>query len=119
MKNTIKVLVFIIAICAAMCMFVACGNDDVTINGYEKIEDDVYKVGDEFKESDGEIVATFSDGSTKKITNNLVFDGKEALKLDDDGKFTSESVETHKITVYALEKRDDYKIGEWTITVGK
>lgn len=119
MKKTIKVLALVIAFCAVACTFVACGNDDVTIKGYEKIEDDVYKVGDEFKESDAKIVATFSDGSTKEITNNLIFDGKDALKLDKDGKFTAESVGTHKITVYALEIRDDYKIGEWTITVGK
>lgn len=119
MKKTLTILLLIAMLSAVVCVFAACEDDEVVFEKYSEIENDIYKVGDSFKETDAEILAEYSDGTTKTIANNLVFDGKDALKLDDDGKFTDESVGTHKITVYALEKRDDMKIGEWTIIVNK
>ena len=116
MKKTIVLLLCIVLSVAAVCLFVACEDDkEPVIESYKAIETDNYAIGDEYKQSDAEVVAVLKDGTTKNITKNLVFVGEDGLKLDDDGKFTEAGEYTIKI--YALEEREDLLIGEWKIKV--
>ena len=116
MKKTILILLAIVMVFGTACMLIACKDEkEPVIESYKAIEKDNYAIGDTYKETDAEIVAVLTDGSTRKITKNLVYVGKDALNLDKDGKFTT--VGEYKIKVYAMEEREDLFIGEWTIKV--
>ena len=116
MKKTITVLFLVAVLLTSICVLIACEDEEATIESYQDIEKKIYAVGDTYNSSDVVIIANLKDGTTRKITKNLVFvgDDEETLKLED-GKFTTAGV--YNVTVYALEEREDYKIGVWTIEV--
>lgn len=117
MKKVLLIVLCIAVLSACFGAFIACEKETETvISGYE-IETKTYSIGDTYKSTDVKIVATLTDKSTIDVTENLVFDGddKETIFLDEDGKFTKAG--EYKIAVYKFEKRDDLKIGEWTIRV--
>lgn len=115
MKKKLTVIVAAVVLVAAVFALAACTSDDaVTISGYEIADSSVY-VGDAHGKPS--ITATLSDGTTKTVSNNLVYDQTdiENLLLDDDDCYTQSGEYTVK--VYILEQQDKYYIGEWSITV--
>jgi hypothetical protein len=119
MKKTTVIILVISLLAVTACLFAACGDKEAVIESYNAIDSKTYAVGDTYSSSDVAVVAKLKDGTTRNITQNLVFDGDDetSLKLDDDGNFTEAG--TYYVTVYALEKRDDLKIGVWTIIVNE
>ncbi|MBR1624375.1 MAG: bacterial Ig-like domain-containing protein [Clostridia bacterium] len=116
MKKAVAIILTIAVVAALVCVFVSCGESKETgIKAYKAIETTTYSVGDEYKSSDVVIEAELKDGTTIKVTKNLVFVGEDELKLDENGKFTEKG--TYTVKVYALEEREDYFIGNWTIKV--
>lgn len=115
MKKLVSVIAIVLLIAAVACVFTACEKDsDKLVDKYE-IAESVVKMGD--KHGTPTITAHMSDGTTKTVSNHLVFDEEdvEALKLDKDGKYTEAGEYTVK--VYILEQQEKFKLGEWKITV--
>lgn len=118
MKKTIIVLLTIVMVTALLCVFASCGkSEEVGIESYKEIATTNYSIGDKYASTDIVVEANLKDGTTAKITKNLIFVGEDALALDDEGKFTTTG--TYTLNVYAVEQREElpYKVGTWTIKV--
>ncbi len=115
MKRIVSIASAVIILCCAIFLFTACADDkSATIKSYS-IEKTEYSVGDTFSTDDVVITAELHNGEKRKIDTNLVFDDSAIKDQLEDGAFTEAGAYT--VTVYATEKRDDLKIGDWTITV--
>ena len=116
MKKVLTVLLISVLLVSVLCVFAACGEEEAVIDSYQDIDNTIYAAGDTYNNTDAHIVANLKDGTTRHITKNLVFVGEDAESLDlEDGKFTKAG--TYEVKVYALEEREDYFIGKWTIEV--
>lgn len=118
MKKAIIVVLALVMVVSAAVLFVACGEKgEAVIKSYQlPLETKTYAVGDKYDSSDVVIVANLEDGTTRKVTKNLVLvgDDEESLKLED-GCFTQAG--EYEVEVYALEEREDFLIGSWKIKV--
>lgn len=117
MKKCVLIVMAIALAATSVCVAAGCDKGDgEALARYKPIEKDTYKVGDKYKSEDAEIVAVLKDGTERKVTKNLIFDDfKNVLKLDKDDKFTERG--EYEVTVYVIEKREDFKVGVWKIVV--
>ena len=121
MKKVFSFILILTVIASCLVIFTSCGNSEsTTITGY-LIDASEYSIGDAFSTDDIVVKAKLSNGKEEKVTKNIVVDvkGCENFPLGDDGKITDigDSVNTFKLSVYKFEIRDDFKIGEWIITI--
>lgn len=116
MKKVVSIVAVLLVVACFACVLTACEKDDGTlkVSSYE-IKETVVNIGD--KHGTPTITAHMSDGTDKTVSNNLVYDKDDvdALKLDDDGKYTKAG--SYSVKVYILEQQDQFYLGEWKITV--
>lgn len=112
MKRVVPIVLVALVLCSVFCMFTACKDDDTGI--VYTIEDKTYEVGSTFSTGDAVITAV-QNGKKIKIDTHLAFDSKAVEDDLKDGKF--EKAGSYVVGVYAVEIREDLKIGEWKITV--
>lgn len=113
-RKLITALCLTMVVVSVLCLF-ACSDKttEKTVDKYEIAETKV-NVGD--THGNPTITATFNDGTTQAVSNNLVFDAENIKELAlEDGKYTKAG--TYTVKVYIIEQRDDLYIGEWKITV--
>lgn len=117
MKRFLPIAAVVMVLVVIAAIFVGCSSssNETTIVGYENIEPIKVTVGDTF--TTPTITAKLSDGTTKTVSNHVVYKKAdyEALELDDDDKYTKAG--EFEVHVYHLEEKEGYEIGTWTITV--
>lgn len=112
MKKFISIASVVLVLCSIFCMLTACKDDDAGI--VYTVEDKTYEVGDKF--STGDVVITaVQNGEKIKIDTHLVFDAKAVEDDLEDGKFVKTG--SYVVAVYAVEIREDLKIGDWKVIV--
>ncbi|MBR1747921.1 MAG: hypothetical protein IJ735_06925 [Clostridia bacterium] len=115
MKKFLPIVAVVMVLISVAAIFVGCSSSSAqtTVTKYE-IESTKVNVGDAFVKPT--ITAYLSDGTTKTVSNNLIYKQADldALELDDN-KFTKAGEYT--VHVYLLEEKEGYELGAWSLTV--
>lgn len=115
MKKTVCSFLVAILLIASVATLIACTEESDSLVSSYTIDEVKVNIGDAFGKPT--VTANMSDGTTKTISNNLVYDEAdiEKLKLDENDKYTTAGEYTVK--VYILEQQDKFYLGDWKITV--
>ncbi len=115
MKKTVCSFLVAILLIASVATLIACTEEPASLVASYTIDEVKVNIGDAF--GTPTVTANMSDGTTKTVSNNLVYDEKdiENLKLDENDKYTTAGEYTVK--VYILEQQEKFYLGDWKITV--
>ena len=115
MKKIVCSVLVAIVLIASVATLIACTDEPTSLVSSYTIDEVKVNIGDTF--GTPTVTANMTDGTTKTVSNNLVYDEAdiEKLKLDDENKYTTAGEYTVK--VYILEQQDKFYLGDWKITV--
>lgn len=115
MKKTVCSFLVAILLIASVATLIACTEESDSLVSSYTIDEVKVNIGDAF--GTPTVTANMTDGTTKTVSNNLVYDEAdiEKLKLDENDKYTTAGEYTVK--VYILEQQDKFYLGDWKITV--